>query len=61
MATQTDEIEAPDPPSSKRARSTATQASMDPELIARKWLKANGFYMAKHSDLRKPSSTTSCR
>ena len=32
-------------------RTTGTQASIDEELIARRWLKANGYYMAKHEDL----------
>ena len=51
-ATQTDDTEAPNSGSLKRARNITTQASLDLELIARKWLKANGYYMAKHADLR---------
>ena len=35
----------------KRVRSTSTQASIDEELLARRWLKRNGYYMAKHTDL----------
>ena len=32
-------------------RNASTQAFYDEELIARRWLKRNGYYMAKHSDL----------
>ena len=34
-----------------RSVSSATQAPLDEELIARRWLKKNGYYMAKHEDL----------
>ena len=34
-----------------KTKSSSTQASIDRELIARQWLKANGYYWAKHDDL----------
>ena len=55
-STQTEEPEEePEPrpkrPCAVRSKTSSTQASLDEELIARRWLKANGYYMAKHVDL----------